>query len=213
MKVLVLGATGNIGGHILAEALARGHELTALIREASKADTLPVGVKAVIGDINTLEANNDVFRQQDVVIAAIRPPQGQEQKLVEMTDKLLKATDKHNVRLVLSGGAGGLLSPKADQRRLTDDPDYVGSGWKAIAIACAEQLTHCQESAFSHWTYLAPAAFIGGTEKRGQFRLGTDTLVVDEKGQSKISLPDLATAVVDEVEVPQFKGTCFTIAY
>lgn len=126
MKVLVLGATGNIGGHILAEALTRGHELTALIREASQAEALPAGVKAIIGDINTLETNSDVLRQQDVVIAAIRPPQGQEQKLVEMTDTLLKATDKHDVRLVLSGGAGGLFSPKADQRRLTDDPDYVG---------------------------------------------------------------------------------------
>ncbi|MBY4676316.1 NAD(P)-dependent oxidoreductase [Marinobacterium arenosum] len=213
MKVLVLGATGNIGGHILAEALTRGHELTVLIREASKAETLPSGVKAVVGDIDTLDANGDLLSQQDVVIAAVRPPQGQETLLVEMTDKLLKVTDKHKVRLVLSGGAGGLLSPKADQRRLIDDPDYVGPGWKEIAIACAEQLTHCQDSGFSHWTYLAPAAFIGGTEKLGQFRIGTDTLVTDEKGQSKISLPDLATALIDEVEVPQFNGACFTVAY
>ncbi|UXI01036.1 NAD(P)-dependent oxidoreductase [Photobacterium sp. TY1-4] len=213
MKILVLGATGNIGRYIVAEALSRGHNVSALVREASKADSLPSEVNTVIGHLETLHSNHDVLRQQDVVIAAIRPPQGQEQQLIEMTSTLLNVTAQHQVRLVISGGAGGLFSPRADQRRLVDDPDYVGDGWKDIAIACAEQLIHCQQSTFSHWTYLAPAAYIGGAEKTGQFRRGTETLVVDEKGQSRISLPDLAIALVDEAETAQFQGNQFTIAY
>jgi putative NADH-flavin reductase len=36
MKVLVLGATGSVGRHILQLGTERGHEITALIRKPEK---------------------------------------------------------------------------------------------------------------------------------------------------------------------------------
>ncbi len=36
MKILILGATGRTGKHILTEALKRGHEVSALVRDAAK---------------------------------------------------------------------------------------------------------------------------------------------------------------------------------
>jgi putative NADH-flavin reductase len=38
MKVLVLGTTGSLGRHLVSQALARRHEVTALVRDPSKLD-------------------------------------------------------------------------------------------------------------------------------------------------------------------------------
>ncbi|MEU0584328.1 NAD(P)H-binding protein [Streptomyces sp. NPDC006132] len=49
-KILVTGATGTVGRQVVAELLARGHEVRALTRDAAKAD-LPAGVELAEGDL------------------------------------------------------------------------------------------------------------------------------------------------------------------
>ena len=41
MKITVLGAAGNVGSRVVAEALSRGHEVTAVVRDRSQFDKLP----------------------------------------------------------------------------------------------------------------------------------------------------------------------------
>ncbi|MFD5571065.1 SDR family oxidoreductase [Streptomyces cadmiisoli] len=53
-KVLVTGATGTVGRHVVAELLARGHEVRALTRDAAKA-ALPTRVEVVEGDLTEPE--------------------------------------------------------------------------------------------------------------------------------------------------------------
>ncbi|MGO1408292.1 MAG: hypothetical protein ACTHV2_07865 [Brachybacterium sp.] len=42
---------------------------------------------------------------------------------------------------------------------------------------------------------------------------GAGSLLVDEAGNSYISSQDLALAIVDEIETPAHRRTCFTVAY
>jgi uncharacterized protein YbjT (DUF2867 family) len=49
-KILVTGATGTVGRQVVAELLARGHEVRALTRDAAKA-AFPAGVEVVEGDL------------------------------------------------------------------------------------------------------------------------------------------------------------------
>jgi uncharacterized protein YbjT (DUF2867 family) len=49
-KILVTGATGTVGRQVVAELLARGHEVRALTRDAAKT-ALPAGVEVVEGDL------------------------------------------------------------------------------------------------------------------------------------------------------------------
>ncbi|MBV9908038.1 MAG: 3-beta hydroxysteroid dehydrogenase, partial [Hyphomicrobiales bacterium] len=62
------------------------------------------------------------------------------------------------------------------------------------------------------WTYLSPSALISPGERTGKFRLGTDQLLVNEKGSS-ISAEDYAIALVDELEKPAHSRRRFTVGY
>jgi len=50
MRLLVVGATGALGRLIVAEAISRGHEVTALVRDRARAN-LPEPVVTVRGDV------------------------------------------------------------------------------------------------------------------------------------------------------------------
>ena len=63
------------------------------------------------------------------------------------------------------------------------------------------------------WTSLSPSAMIAPGVRTGKFRLGTDQLIVDEKGESRISAEDYAVALVDELERPQHLRRRFTVGY
>jgi len=49
--------------------------------------------------------------------------------------------------------------------------------------------------------------------RTGKFRLGGDTLVVDARGESKISVQDFAVAMIDELEKPSHVRQRFTVGY
>jgi hypothetical protein len=53
------------------------------------------------------------------------------------------------------------------------------------------------------WTFLSPSVLLAPGERTGKFRLGKDTLLKDESGNSHISMEDYAMALVDELEQPR----------
>jgi uncharacterized protein YbjT (DUF2867 family) len=54
--VLIIGATGSIGRHAVAEALRQGHAVRALVRDQARAArVLPDGVNLVVGDLTSPE--------------------------------------------------------------------------------------------------------------------------------------------------------------
>lgn len=73
MKILILGATGGTGRLIVGKALARGHEVTVLVRSAEKARGLSPA-KIVLGDARDEGALREAVRGQDAVISALGTP-------------------------------------------------------------------------------------------------------------------------------------------
>jgi putative NADH-flavin reductase len=72
-KLLVLGATGGTGRLIVSQALARGHEVTALVRSPEKASDLK-GARLVVGDVRDEKALREALKGQDAVISALGTP-------------------------------------------------------------------------------------------------------------------------------------------
>ena len=68
MRVLITGATGFIGSHLVDTLLRRGDQVTALVRTPAKARGLEQrGVRLVAGTLSDVLAVGDACRDQDVV--------------------------------------------------------------------------------------------------------------------------------------------------
>ena len=72
-KILVLGATGGTGRLIVAQALARGYDVTALVRSAEKARDL-TGAKLMVGDVRDEKALRQALKGRDAVVSALGTP-------------------------------------------------------------------------------------------------------------------------------------------
>jgi len=84
--------------------------------------------------------------------------------------------------------------------------------WQPIATAHARALEVLRDSPVN-WTSISPAAYFDPGERTGRFRLGTDDLIVDSRGDSRISMEDYAIAMVDELENPSHRRQRFSIGY
>ena len=208
MKVVLYGASGMIGSRILRELLSRGHEVTAVVRNIAKLNVPDVTIRQ--GDVLVPESVAETAAGADAAISAYSPPTDDPQKLVTATMSLLKGLNAAGVaRFIAVGGAGSLEVSAGVQ--LLDTPDFPPL-WKSYAIAHRDALG-ILEAAELEWTNLSPAAWIEPGERTGQFRTGKGSLVVDKKGESRISAEDYAVALVDELERPRHIRERFTVAY
>ncbi|KAA8889356.1 NAD(P)H-binding protein [Nocardia colli] len=210
MRITVFGATGDVGSRVVTEALARGHEVVAVIRDPARAAAVPAAAEVRIGDAADLEDVVTLSAGQDLVITATRPPSGQEHELPALTSVLLKALAHNGVRLLVVGGAATLLVPDAEGATLHETPDFPAH-LRPIARACADQLALCRAETVTEWTYLSPPAELVPGERTGVYRRGVDELLVRPDGTSTISMEDFAVALLDEAERPVHRRTRFTV--
>jgi uncharacterized protein len=63
------------------------------------------------------------------------------------------------------------------------------------------------------WSFLSPSADMAPGQRTGTFRLGTDQLLKDVNGESRISIEDYAMAMIDEAERPTHVRQRFTVGY
>jgi putative NADH-flavin reductase len=216
MRITVFGAGGAVGSRVVAEALSRGHQVTAVLREARHAGQLPAaagiltGAEILTGDAADPAQVTALTAGQDLAITATRPPAGHEDELPIVTEALLAGVRKSGVRLLLVGGAATLTHP--DGTAVLDAPDFPDS-LLPIARACARQLDACLAETEADWTYLSPPALLEPGSRTGRYRLGADELVIGPDGSSAISMEDLAVALLDEAEQPRHRRTRFTVGY
>ena len=108
-KILVLGATGPTGRHIVSQAVIRGYDVTVLVRSPEKAAGL-TGAKLVVGDVRDEKALIQALRGRDAVISALGTPASpfREVKLLSQATRSLVAVMRAEkvARLVSITGIG-----------------------------------------------------------------------------------------------------------
>jgi putative NADH-flavin reductase len=213
MKITVLGAAGNAGSRVVDEALSRGHEVTAVVRNLAGSKNLPAGAKVLTGDASNAEDVAKISAGQDVVISAIRPDPNNKSETVATTNALMDGLAQTGVRLLIVGGAATLVVPGTGGKTVLEDENFLPVAARHIGKASADQLDVCLAETRVDWAYLSPAAQFAPGERTGNFRLGTDELLIDAEGISKISMEDLAVVLLDEAERPKHHRTRFTAAY
>ncbi len=203
MKVALIGASGKAGSRILAELLSRGHEVTGVVPHVEKLQPHPK-LTAKQGDVNDAAGLARILPGHDVVISSVRFQ-------VAVPKTLIGAVKKAGVRrLLVVGGAGSLHV--APGKQLIDTAEFPAA-YKPEAGAGRDFLNILREEKELDWTFLSPSAFFAPGERKGKFRLGGEDLLVDSKGESKISMEDYAIAMVDELEKPRHIRSRFTVGY
>jgi uncharacterized protein YbjT (DUF2867 family) len=73
MKILILGATGATGKHLLEKALAAGHEVTALVRDPKKLTVTHPKLRVIEGQVSKEDDVVRAVRGQDAVLSTLGP--------------------------------------------------------------------------------------------------------------------------------------------
>lgn len=212
MKIALIGATGFVGSALLKEAVARGHSVTALVRNPAKVAT-DANVKAVQVDVNDVPALTAQLAGHDVVISAFNGGWGDPDiynKHLAGSNAIADAAKAAKVCLIAIGGAGSLHAPDGSQ--FVDSPHFP-EAYREGARAARDALAGLRKGDWQDWSFISPAAMLAPGERTGKFRLGGDEPVLDANGDNHVSVEDLAVATLDEAETPRHTGKRFTLGY
>ncbi|MBG8554086.1 NAD(P)-dependent oxidoreductase [Hymenobacter guriensis] len=216
MKIALIGATGFVGSKLLTEALNRGHQVTALVRDPAKLTTQHANLTIVTGNVNQVEETARQLAGHDVVINSFNAGWANPNlyhDFLQGARDIEAATEKAGVpRLIAIGGAGSLY---IDGQQLVDGPQFPAE-YKAGATAARDYLNELKKNDTLDWTFVSPAIEMHpgiSTGRTGHYRLGLESPVFNEEGRSILSGEDLAVAILDEVEQPKHSRQRFTAAY
>ena len=207
MKIGIVGASGKVGSLILKEAVSRGHEVTAIVRDATKLKDLSGSVI----EKNVFDLKTEDLNQFEVVVNAFGAPLGEEQAHVDAGHVLIEALRGTKTRLIVVGGAGSLYVDENKTVRLIETlefPDFV----KPTAKGQGRNLEELLQTTDLTWTFISPSAlFDAEGERTGKYKIGEDQLLVNAEGESYISYSDFAIALVDEIEKAAHINQRFTV--
>ena len=217
MKIVIIGATGFVGSHLLKEALKRDHDVTIIVRHPEKVIVQHPALTIKAGNVLSEHEVAVLVKGQDAVLSAYNAgwqnPNLYDEYL-EGAQAIQAGVKRAGVkRLLVVGGAGSLEVAPGVQ--LVDTPQFPAA-FKQGALAARDYFNLLRKEDQLEWTFLSPAILMGhhGTDGRtGTYRLGTDQPVFDNKGESRISVEDLCVALLDELENKRFVRKRFTVGY
>ena len=213
MNIALIGATGFVGAPVLSELLSRGHRVTVLVRTPSK--VAPQTCLTVVA-ANALDAKQvaKAVTGHDAVISAYNPGWS-EPKIYDLflqgSQAILEGVKQSGVkRLLVVGGAGSLYV--APGLQLVDTPGFPAQ-YQQGALAAREFLNRIKAESTLDWSFISPPIGLAPGPRTGKYRLGADDLLPGQGDQpAGISVPDLAVAIVDEIEQPRHAQRRFTAA-
>ncbi|MET7331841.1 NAD(P)H-binding protein [Nonomuraea sp. NPDC005650] len=215
-RIVVFGAGGRAGARVVSEAVGRGHEVTAVVRDPGKyaAGAVPpeagAGVRVVAGDVTDLAGVAEIAAGHDAAVqAAARLDVSSEEFYTAAARALAGGLGRAGVSRLVAVGIGSLLEVSPGVR-LVDTPDFPAEA-RAFSLGHAAELEVFEGSGLD-WVVLAPPpVFLDEVAARtGRYRIGGGRVPALEPA---FSFADLAVAVVDEVERPRHHRVQVAVSY
>lgn len=193
MKLAVVCANGKAGQKIVKEAVERGLDVTAVVREENRT----VAQKVLQKDL--FDLTRDDLSGFDVVVDAFgawtEETLPQHSTSFQHLCDILSGTD---TRLLVVGGVGSLYTNPEHTACVAEGPGFPDA-FKPLAAAMAKALGELRTRTDVKWTYISPASdFQAEGARTGKYILGGEELTLNAKGESVISYADYAIAMVDE---------------
>ena len=191
MNLLILGATGRTGGHVLKAAKTAGHTSTAFGRRA--ATGADVNLTGAFGDASFAEA----VRQADAVLSCLASS-NKEGVCSRATCAILSADP--TVRFVTVAGAG--VDRPTDAKGFSDKAiGVIMRVFVGPMLADRQKEVDMLAASAARWTVLRPPRLVNGKATgRWQF-------THDRPAASWIDRKDLAAAMLATLDDPAMVGT------
>ena len=213
MKIILIGSTGFVGSHILDEALERGHEVHAILRDINKMTKTHPNLFLIKADVMEEAELEDIFNTgYDAVISAYNPgwsnPDIYNDFILGYKSILNALNDAKLKRIIIIGGAGSLIM---NGSKLIDDNKFPKAIYNGAKAASDLLDTLYAEEDFLDWTMISPAINLIDGKRTNTFKLGKDSPVFNSENESVISVQDLAAAAINELEKPEHIRDRFTL--
>jgi len=204
MKIAIIGATGKVGQLIAKEAYERGMDVTAIVRNKAKLDT----DKYAVIEKDIFDLTPEDVKDFDAVVSAFGVPADQAELHQTSMKHLIEVFEQlPAVRLLIVGGAASLYLDEDRKRQLIET---IPEAWRPVPYNMLLAFNELKKSKVN-WTFFSPASFFDPQGPRtGRYKLGTDYVIYNSKGESYLSYADFAVAMVDEIENRRFVGKRFT---
>ena len=215
-RIVVFGATGNIGSAVVREALDRGHEVIGVSRSPDSFSYTEANFTGVAGNPTLLESVLEVTAGADAVINAVggrEAPTPEETAMNQSAVAFSQAfagMGENGPQLVVVGG--GLTSHGSLEKVIENLPANApeGSPFRALFLGHWYAYQTYLESDIN-WTFVAPPLGIigfgrtpGEDIRTGTYQTSSNGFVYDASGENMITKSDLAVAILDFAEAGDF---------
>lgn len=218
-SVLIYGASGRIGQHIVDEALLRGYSVTGVTRNPERLAAYADRIDVETGDILDRDRTAELVAAHDAVIVSIggtprdKDPANYIAALAaESVIEVLEDFGDDGPRLIF---VGNLFTLIFEDGKTLLELGRVDESHEYYAMFYGHQIALDQFRASNHvnWTVATPPNGLRLEGRTGKIRWGGDELLRDADGSpSGISREDFAYAIFEELEAGNYVRRRFNVA-
>lgn len=210
MKIVVFGAAGGIGRHVVAQALESGHSVTAFLRDPGKLDLKHERLTSVRGDVLDPERVRAAIAGHDAVVSAIGVrSNGPTMLYSEGARTMLAAMFAEGVRRYIGISASPLHRAGSDGLFMTYLVKPMLMQLLKEHYADLARMESIVRGSGLDWTIVAPPKLTDGP-RTGRYRQALD---VDVRNGISISRADVADYIVKQLAKPISPSAVAFVAY
>ncbi|MFN8293123.1 MAG: SDR family oxidoreductase [Chitinophagales bacterium] len=202
MKITVIGANGRTGKLIVEEALAKGWQVVAYLRNKQKLPIVHANLTFVEGDAYNASQIGKAIEGADAVVSALGQSDisGKVDLMSDGMKNIIPAMLQHHVKRVIAIGGMGALQANANML-IKDLPDFPAE-YKNVSEGHYKVFNLLQPTSLD-WTFVC-CPYIPDGAKTNNYQVRKDYL---PNGKQQIFTGDIAAFVVKELEQNQFLQT------
>lgn len=221
LDIVIYGASGEVGSHVVQEALDRGHRVTAVSRKPEQVEMQHDNLSVVKGDLLDKASVTEIVTGKDVVILSVRgvignsgwPESALQFLAAEMLIDAVFQQGDRAPRLLHVGGSGSLEVEPGVRYAAKLPKILIPKHLEVEILGQILALEFYRKVDDVKWTYVTPPKNFTNGPRTGVFRIGGSRALQDERGRTRLSRADFAVALIDEAVKARHVREQISVAY
>ncbi|WP_299680009.1 NAD(P)-dependent oxidoreductase [uncultured Tenacibaculum sp.] len=201
MKLIIFGATGTVGKHVVNQALEQGYDVTAFCRDKRKlSEVSNKKLQYFEGDVFNKKDVSEAIKGKEAVIIVLGSGKSRKSSVRSFgTKNIIEAMEENNVKRLICQST---LGTGESNNNLNFFWKYIMFGWFLKQVFLDHELQEKYVRASNlDWTIVKPSAFTDG-EKTEQYLHGFPSSLKSLK--LKISRADVADFILKQLRTNMY---------